>query len=454
VFVLPEKIIGAAADERVVYQPDGHLPTRSSMHARGTLEDWQRHVAGKASGNPVLLFGLAAAFAGPLLRPAGLEGGGFHLHGLTSRGKTTCLQVAGSVWGCGADPAEAPERAFVRRWNMTANAAEGLAEAHCDCLLVLDEVGEAQAREFGRLVYQLAGGQGKSRMDRSAALREQYNWRTLLLSSGEVPARDALEAEGRRARGGQMVRLLDIPATVSDEDGAIHEPGAMTPAEFVTAVKRACAAYYGTAGPAFIEALCEQGDADTLAHKVRQQLDATHARLTPEGAPAEISRAVRRFALVEVAGGLAVAAGILPQTQEEVRAAVGRVFRRWLDAYGKGGEMGRAVAQLRDFLLRNESRFRDKDYGAPPVHNLAGYRDPKRGLFLLTPAGLREALEGHPAHEVARHLKDYGWLFTNEGDKMRSKHRVTGFDRPLNLYAVRDALLDDAGDSDIADPGP
>jgi hypothetical protein len=89
--------------------------TGTSMHARGSLAEWQEHVASKATGNPVLLFSLSASFGRPLLKPAGLEGGGFHLHGLTSRGKTTQLQMAGSVWGCGADPSAAPDRAFLRK---------------------------------------------------------------------------------------------------------------------------------------------------------------------------------------------------------------------------------------------------------------------------------------------------------------------------------------------------
>ncbi|HJT75691.1 MAG TPA: DUF927 domain-containing protein [Gemmataceae bacterium] len=448
VFVLPDNIIGAPDGERIVYQPEGHIPTRTSMHARGTLAGWQDHVARKATGNPVLLFGLAAAFAGPLLKPAGLEGGGFHLYGLTSRGKTTQLQMAGSVWGCGADPSEAPDRAFVRKWNMTANAAEGLAEGHCDCLLALDEIGEAQLREFFRTVYMLAGGQGKSRMGKAVSLREQHTWRVLLLSTGEVPARDALEAEGRRARGGQLVRLLDIPATVGNDDGVIHDPHGLQTGRFVNELKRACAAYYGTAGPAFLKALCAGGDAESLACKARRQLDAAHARLTPGDAPPEVQRAVKRFALVEVAGQLACAAGVLPQSQELVEAAVDRIFRRWLEGYGGGGEMARAVAQLREFLLRNEARFRDchNEPHAPP-RDLAGYRDRPNGLFLLTPDGMKEALDGHSVRDVARHLKASGLLFTNEKDKLQSKHRVAGIDQTVSLYAVRAVILGEGDDS-------
>jgi uncharacterized protein (DUF927 family) len=160
----------------------------------------------------VLLFALSAAFGGPPLRFAGMEGGGFHLYGGSSKGKTPAAQLAASVWGCGADPAEAPGVAYVRKWNATANAVEAIAADHCDGLLVLDEVGEAQAHDMGRLIYQLAGGQGKSRLSRDTALRAPGTWRVLVFSTGEAPVQDVIEGAGRKARGGQLVRMVDIPA--------------------------------------------------------------------------------------------------------------------------------------------------------------------------------------------------------------------------------------------------
>ena len=45
------------------------------------------------------MFVLCAAFAGPLLPKLDIEAGGFHLVGCSSVGKTTLLDVAGSVWG-------------------------------------------------------------------------------------------------------------------------------------------------------------------------------------------------------------------------------------------------------------------------------------------------------------------------------------------------------------------
>jgi len=161
-YVLPGGVIKKGGGEGIVFQPERYSPTSATIRPEGTLEEWQRNVAMLCSGHPFLVFTLAQGFTGPLLKAARLDSGGFHLYGLSSRGKTCAAQVAASVWGCGADPADAPDLAFIRRWNATTNALEGLAAAHSDGLLVLDELGTCTARDFGKAVYDLAGGQGKS----------------------------------------------------------------------------------------------------------------------------------------------------------------------------------------------------------------------------------------------------------------------------------------------------
>ena len=98
-YVLPDAVYarhgGAAAGEDVVLQSAGHGGLYTTA---GTLDGW-KEIAALCVGNSRLSFALCVAFAGPLLRLASLEGGGFSLEGGSSSGKTTALQVAASVWG-------------------------------------------------------------------------------------------------------------------------------------------------------------------------------------------------------------------------------------------------------------------------------------------------------------------------------------------------------------------
>lgn len=177
VFVLPAETIGPRACERVILDAAAHGP----YEARGSIEDWRDSVAARACGHVLPVLAISAALTGPLLHLAGGEGGGVHFFGQSSKGKTTLLQIAASVWGRGGTPR------YVRTWRATANGLEGAAAGSTDTGLILDEVGQVDGREFGGALYSLANGAGKARSKVDGALREPRTWRVLVVSSGESP---------------------------------------------------------------------------------------------------------------------------------------------------------------------------------------------------------------------------------------------------------------------------
>lgn len=65
-------------------------------------------------------------------------------------------------------------------------------------------------------------------------------------------------------------------------------------------------------------------------------------------------------------------------------------------------------------------------------------------LGLLPPASFAEACGGHDSNEVAHELKKLGFLKTNEGDRLMSKHGVliNGEKKRMRLYAVLDSILE------------
>jgi uncharacterized protein (DUF927 family) len=445
VFVLPAGSIGHdTGGERIVYQPERFAPTGHSVRTKGTLLGWQMEVAAQCEKNPVLAFFVAASLAAPLLHLLEQEGGGFHLYGQTSKGKTTAEQVAASVWGDGSDPATGRNTAFVKKWNQTKNATEGLAQAHTDLPLCLDEVGEADAREFGRIIYQLAGGQGKGRMRADATLAQPKVWRIILLSTGELPASDVIEAEGKTIKSGQAVRLIDIPAIdPMTGDGIIAEThGESDPALFVDRLKRSCGSHYGWAGPAFVQGLLDEGLTAVQA-ELQAVLRETVQAMMPSGASAEVQRAVKRFALVCVAGEKAVNLRILPWTPGEVVRAARVLLARYLSVRGGAGcDTERAIDRIKGFLLAHgSSRFRELDKGTDRIINLAGYRDIGNGVYYFTSDGFKEACRGYDVRDVARLLITRGFLRTPDAGHLTERVTVPEVGR-TRLYTVLDAILD------------
>ena len=164
-------------------------------------------MARPAAGNSRLVFALSVAFAGPIADLLNDEGGGVHLVGGSSLGKSTAIVVAGSVYGGGG------RIGFAQTWRNTGNGLESVAKAHSGTLLALDEIGELDAREAGSTAYLLVNGQGKGRATtRDADLRPRAEWRVMLLSSGEIGLGDKIAESGRRAKTGQLIRIVDVPA--------------------------------------------------------------------------------------------------------------------------------------------------------------------------------------------------------------------------------------------------
>ena len=108
-----------------------------------------------------------------------------------------------------------------------------------------------------RLFIPYRNGTGKARAARDGALREPKSWRALILSSGEIPTETKLrEDKSRRARAGQLVRMLDIPADRGAGCGAFDHAGQQgDPAKLAATFKHAATSNYGTAGPEFVRRL-------------------------------------------------------------------------------------------------------------------------------------------------------------------------------------------------------
>jgi 5S rRNA maturation endonuclease (ribonuclease M5) len=92
-FVFPDVSIPEDSSEPVLYQ----TATRAEhfYNVRGTLDEWRETIGRRCAGNSRLVFAVSSAFAGPMLRPLGMEGGGFHLVGASSSGKSTTEDIAG-----------------------------------------------------------------------------------------------------------------------------------------------------------------------------------------------------------------------------------------------------------------------------------------------------------------------------------------------------------------------
>ena len=442
-YVLPGETIGLDA-EGVILQTAGY--TTSDFTECGTLAGWQQGVAGLAVSNSRLCFALSLAFASPLLSLVGMEGGGFHLKGSSSDGKSIITEAAASVYG---NP-----RRYVQTWRTTGNGIEGIASRRNDALLCLDELGQVDGREAGEMAYMLANGQGKGRSKQDGELRERKAWRLLFLSNGELSLEDHAASVGQRIQAGMEVRTIQIPSETGKYRAFEYLHGMEGSAVFADTLKANAAGQYGTAFRAFIEALAT--NLDQHREHLRGEIKRLTDELTPKDAGSQVNRAIRRFALVAAAGELATALGVTGWPAGEAVRAARICIKAWLDERGHLGnkEDAATLQQVRGFVVAHQyTRFADwfKDDHRPA--NMVGYRRVEADgvIFLIPPTGWLEITKGRDPKRAAQLCLEAGYLLKSK-ERLQRKVRLPGMNGSVWVYQLTQRVIaDEAGGPDDED---
>ncbi len=334
VFVTPA---GTAIGDETGRRLELATNARFGATTRGSMEGWKSAIAAavSAKGCPHFILGLLAGFAGVVQSLAGLDSCGINLSGLSSSGKTTAQRLAVSAWTSPSIGA-----GLLQSMRSTENAVEVFAQAASGTVLALDELAHADGRAIGRLIYAIAGGQGKARLTAGAILKHRYAWSTFAVLSSECSLEEKVRADGASWIAGMAVRILDVDVTDVDRtlgQNIIRDIGA---------VER----HHGHAGPAFVERLI----AAKLHHKpdaLRERVMDFARRLAGERADAARLRAATCLALPFVAGQLAQDFDLLPWSidlEAPVRWAWER-FQKSSDAEALAPDE-QAIASLRAWI--------------------------------------------------------------------------------------------------------
>lgn len=257
-------------------------------HARkGTLDGWRDTIA-QLAGFPVPRVAVAAALAAPLLKPLGLNSFTLDISSRSTKGKTTALQCALSVW---ADPSE--HASAMSNWRTTLYAIEKRLNLVRGIVTVFDEtMAVTDDTLIDEVLYQLPMNHGKARS--GGAFGNMLPWETILLSSGERPALSFTTSQGAAAR-----ILGTTIAPFGDNGGAT-----------AAAARDGVLANHGHAGPEFIQYILS----GLAQPNGREALKARHRALVDEfrGTGDMTNRRAPMVAALVLAETLACGRGLLP----------------------------------------------------------------------------------------------------------------------------------------------
>ncbi|HZF84172.1 MAG TPA: DUF927 domain-containing protein [Burkholderiaceae bacterium] len=446
-FALYTRTLGPQA-AKVIFQSE--FIEQDPYATRGSLAGWRQGVAMPAFKNSAMTLAICLGFAGPMLALLQAESGGVHLWGESSKGKTTLLHAATSIWGH-------PEE-FMKSWNTTVNGVEGAAAVRTHTLMTLDEIHQANPEEVGKIAYMLGNGEGKQRANIGGEARAVRRFLVSVLSSGEKSAEAAIGSTGNNITAGQAVRLVDINVTdrtygVFDELHDHAGGGGLS-----ETVKAAAKAHHGHAGPALVEHLCKA----EVKSDLQDRYTALKTRFKAKAQGPQEERVAARMALYALAGELATEAGLTGWPVGWAAQAVEAEYARWwagLAVRGHGDREPRQIVQaLHDFLQAyGEARFESAAGAATErvVPNRAGWKkfDGQKWLYYFTSKALGEATAGYAFSQVLKTLDDNGVLITQPsrkaGGRRSSSERIGSSKRKEIVYVIDSERLSSLIDGGI-----
>lgn len=432
-FVMPDKSYGRTED-LIVYQSENAV--NHSFMQKGELEQWQEFISKPLAGQSRIVTSLCIAFAGALLKPLSIDGGGFHIVGKSSIGKSISLKVASTVWG---KPSE-----YVKTWNMTKNAAEGAAAMHNDGFLALDEISQADKRDVGQLSYLYANGDGKGRGKASGGNRVTEKWRVIFLSNGEETLKALMAQANQKTNAGMEVRLCHIDGDAGNGMGIFDSLAiAETPEEQAQKITDLTDKYYGTAGIKWLQYITDnKSDVIKSANKFMNDFMGTYSHVKSQA-----NRVAKRFALVAAAGEIATEAGITGWQAGEATKAVSICFDNWLDNYGSDGshEDRQVIAHIAKYLQKySNSRFEEAESSHTILGEKAGYHRKSNNTYLFGTEVFTDICSPFDKRQVLEVLASHGLLKRN-GDRFDAKVNLRNVEYS-RAYVVSGEIINyDAG---------
>ncbi|SUT92691.1 DUF927 domain-containing protein [Actinobacillus lignieresii] len=369
---------------------------------KGTLESWKREIAGNIRGNYSMMIGIATAFTAPLLEILGTSSFGVHLFGDSSKGKSTTIHLANSIYG--------DKSKLVKTWNSTPYAIQQEAVTRNDGFLTLDEIGQAKnAKDLEAIAYDIFNETGKMQGRKEGGNREVNHWKITALSTGEKDLETQLRMQGVKIHTGQLVRLINLPIY---ETCNFHQfPNAKAHADYLN---EAVSEHYGVVGRSWITFISQNNE---LIKQTYKQIRKKWLDLT-ENMSGQVQRvAGDRFATMETA--LQLATHLTGWSEEENSQAILKNFLDWKETFGeKTREETKIIETLLDWINENEASFIEYppslEYRGP--NKIAGYRILANSstktdeYFFMYPKAFKETLAEFPLLMACTKLHEAGIL--------------------------------------------
>ncbi len=416
----------------------------SGYDVKGTVESWQNEIARYVNKNTSMMLGVATALASPILRLINAKSFGVHLFNASSKGKTTTLNIANSIYGN-------PDLIDLS-WNTTPTALSNEASARNDGFITLDELGQAKKIfDVENIAYSLFNEKGRAKGMKEGGNDELSRWKITALSTGEKDVEGFLKSKGVDINAGQLVRLLNVPLIE-----ATHLHGFINNKNHADHLNEASFQHYGAIGREWIKFIA---DNPQLIKDEYKRFKALWADRLSENTASQVQRVASNFAILETA--LHLARHLTKWSEEDNRECLIKSFHDWLADFGTTDrEEARIIEFFNGWLDENaESGF--IQIPEPPtqriINKILGYRilevsGLEREHFYIHPKAFNDVilLSGYPKKIVFEKMEQHNMIRAGKEQKTRPyQHKVpASLEKLMNskgkrFYVVYPALIED-----------
>ena len=402
-FVDPRRECFTTDDDKYIsIKVDSQSQFASSLQQAGSLDQWKKAYK-LAKKSPVARFTVATSVAPPLLKILGERNFLLYINAPTRAGKTTALYLGASAVG---------SEKMIRSFDATKNGLAGAAVDVNDYPFLIDEKQVADSRikeQLDNLVYALANGIGRTKLNKDSSLKKIHDWRTIPIMTGETH----LLADN--VIGGANTRLLSISA-----------PKVILDSKTCREIRNTIKENYGFAFPIVVNKIVEIGKeklrnvynqlVDTFAEKYPEVLDEYHRYM----AVITLADTLLNFALfgnttTNNAGSTIKAIDDAIQNAEKIFALI--------PTTAETSDTEREKAFVIGVMAQNQNRFIGGNVELDHMQMISGKLNDPDGHHYITVFALKEACkkEGFDYRKLVADLVEIGFFVPS--DKVKRNYK-------------------------------
>ena len=408
-FLVGERVYGSDDSLEFYGLGPGDEQFAEGFMSEGDLDTW-KGIIKELESFPIAASMVIASFASPLLRILDCPSFILDISYSTSRGKTTALRVAASVWG---KPDERSTNSILGRWDSTRVGIKSRAALLYGLPLMLDDTaGAGKPEDIEQFVYDLAQGQDKARGAKQGGTQLVRSWETIGISTGENPILSFCKKDGAK---GRVLSIQSKPFGADDP----------ATGRLVNELSERAKACYGVAGPKFIEYIMENRDKWPEWKKLYRE--GTKIILNDEGGDNPIAgRVAGYFALLQLTGAL---------VNEALDIRLPSINQLWPVIIGSLGEADKAklaFEQVIGWADAHEQEFHGRAWGDDPKQPIQGWagnwpRGDRTELGFF-PDKLNKILKEyeHDPDSTIKHWLERGWVIKGDGNNIGKRTTLVG----------------------------